>query len=134
MLFASIGFVLLTAASYGLTNVFSPRAAYIHVGGMIGTMMANVFFVIIPNQRTMVDYIAGEKLQTTLGDVVLEVFSQQLLYATVLLIMVSNHFPMTYGHAFNWAILANHLGAIIRHHFNLRSKVITMCGFYQLPA
>ena len=52
----------MTGVSYGLRQVFA-RAAYIHVGAMMGTMMAaNVFFVIIPNQRKMVDaMIAGEE-------------------------------------------------------------------------
>lgn len=126
-LFASIGFALLTAVAFGLTNVFSPRAAYIHMGAMMGTIMAaNVFFVIIPNQRKMVDaMIAGEEPDTTLGDAgSLRSFHNNYFTLPVLFIMVSNHFPMTYGHAFNWTILAgiSIAGAIIRHHFNLKSK------------
>ena len=126
-LFAGLGFVLLTAVAYGLTNVFSPRAAYIHMGAMMGTMMAaNVFFVIIPNQRKMVDaMIAGEEPDTTLGDAgSLRSFHNNYFTLPVLFIMVSNHFPMTYGHELNWAILAgiSIAGAIIRHHFNLKSK------------
>ena len=125
--FATVGFVLLTAAAFGLTNVFSPRAAYIHMGAMMGTMMAaNVFFVIIPNQRKMVDaMIAGEEPDTSLGDAgSLRSFHNNYFTLPVLFIMVSNHFPMTYGHALNWAILAgiSVAGAIIRHHFNLKSK------------
>ena len=125
--FAGIGFTLMTATAYGLTEVFAPRAAYIHVGAMMGTMMAaNVFFVIIPNQRKMVDaMIAGEEPDTTLGDAgSLRSFHNNYFTLPVLFIMVSNHFPMTYGHEFNWAVLAaiSLIGAIIRHHFNLKSK------------
>lgn len=125
--FAGAGFLLMTAAAYGLTEVFAPRAAYIHVGAMMGTMMAaNVFFVIIPNQRKMVDaMIAGEEPDTTLGDAgALRSFHNNYFTLPVLFIMVSNHFPMTYGHTFNWAVLAaiTLIGTTIRHHFNLKSK------------
>jgi len=126
-LFAGLGFLLMTAAAYGFTEVFAPRAAYIHVGAMIGTMMAaNVFFVIIPNQRTMVDaLIAGEEPDTSLGEAgALRSFHNNYFTLPVLFIMVSNHFPMTYGNQFNWAVLAAIalIGAIVRHHFNLKSK------------
>ena len=125
--FAGVGFALMTGAAYGLTEVFAPRAAYIHVGAMMGTMMAaNVFFVIIPNQRKMVDaMIAGQEPDTTLGDAgALRSFHNNYFTLPVLFIMVSNHFPMTYGHQFNWAVLAAIalIGAIVRHHFNLKSK------------
>lgn len=125
--FTAVGFALMTAVAYGLCQVFAARAAYIHVGAMMGTMMAaNVFFVIIPNQRKMVDaMIAGEEPDTSLGDAgALRSFHNNYFTLPVLFIMISNHFPMTYGHAFNWAILAaiSLAGAIIRHHFNLRSK------------
>jgi uncharacterized membrane protein len=127
MVFAGLGFVLMTAAAYGLCEVFAPRAAYLHVGAMMGTMMAaNVFFVIIPNQRRMVDsMIAGEEPDTSLGDAgSLRSFHNNYFTLPVLFIMVSNHFPMTYGHEMNWAILAaiSLIGAGIRHYFNLKSQ------------
>ena len=126
-LFAGLGFGLMTLAAYGLSTVFSARAAYIHVGAMIGTMMAaNVFFVIIPNQRKMVDaMVAGEEPDISLGDAgSLRSFHNNYFTLPVLFIMISSHFPMTYGHALNWAVLAAiaFLGAGIRHWFNLRSK------------
>jgi uncharacterized membrane protein len=94
---------------------------------MIGTMMAaNVFFVIIPNQRIMVDtMIAGEEPDTSLGDAgSLRSLHNNYFTLPVLFIMVSNHFPMTFGHAYNWSILAAIalIGAGIRHYFNLKSK------------
>lgn len=127
VLFSMIGFILLACAGYGFTQVFAARAAYIHLGAMIGTMMAaNVFFVIIPNQRKMVDaMIAGQLPDTRYGEAgALRSFHNNYFTLPVLFIMVSNHFPMTYGHKWNWAILAaiSLIGAIIRHHFNLKSK------------
>ena len=118
---------MMTAVAYGMTQVFAARAAYIHVGAMIGTMMAaNVFFVIIPNQRTMVDaMLRGEQPDTSLGDQ----GAQRSLHNNyftlpVLFIMISNHFPMTYGHTWNWAILAalSLIGAGARHYFNLKHQ------------
>ena len=125
--FTAVGFTLMTAVAFGLCEVFAARAAYIHVGAMMGTMMAaNVFFVIIPNQRKMVDaMIAGEEPDTSLGEAgALRSFHNNYFTLPVLFIMISNHFPMTYGHTFNWAILAgiSLIGAGIRHWFNLKSK------------
>ena len=125
--FFAVAFTLMSLAAYGLTQVFAARAAYLHVGAMIGTIMAaNVFFVIIPNQRKMVDaMMAGQTPDTTLGDA----GAQRSLHNNyftlpVLFIMVSNHFPMTYGHSAGWAILAalSLIGAGARHHFNLKHK------------
>ena len=112
VVFTAVGFTLMTAVAYGLSQVFAARAAYIHVGAMMGTMMAaNVFFVIIPNQRKMVDaMVAGEEPDTSLGDAGLICsFHNNYFTLPVLFIMISNHFPMTYGHAFNWAVLARDL-------------------------
>jgi uncharacterized membrane protein len=127
VLFTSIGFTLMTLAAYGLSTVFSGRAAYLHVGAMMGTMMAaNVFFVIIPNQRKMVDaMLDGKEPDISLGDAgALRSFHNNYFTLPVLFIMISNHFAMTYGHSLNWAILAaiSLIGAGVRHYFNLRSK------------
>jgi uncharacterized membrane protein len=125
--FAVVGFTIMTAVAYGMTQVFAARAAYIHVGAMIGTMMAaNVFFVIIPNQKIMVNaMMRGEVPDTSLGDQ----GAQRSLHNNyftlpVLFIMISNHFAMTYGHAWNWAILAalSLIGAGARHYFNLKHR------------
>ena len=68
-LLCALGFVFLVAASWGYTQVFSGRGAYIHAGALIGTIMvANVFFVIIPNQKIVVaDLIAGRTPDPALG-------------------------------------------------------------------
>lgn len=125
--FAALGFVLLTAIAYGLCSVFSSRGAYIHVGALIGTMMAaNVFFVIIPNQKVMVEQMTKkEKPDPQLGlDASLRSLHNNYLTLPVLFIMVSNHYPMTYGHEWNWLVLAaiSLIGAGVRHWFNLRGK------------
>ncbi len=125
--FAIVGFALMTGVAYGLSEVFGSRAAYIHVGALIGTLMAwNVFFVIIPNQKIVVDAMSkGEEPPAHLGAAA----SQRSLHNNyftlpLLFIMVSNHYPMTFGHAQSWAILAglSLVGAGVRHWFNLRGK------------
>jgi len=125
--FGALGFVLMTAAAWGLSQVMIPRAAYIHVGAMMGTMMAlNVFFVIIPGQRAMVDAMTrGEEPDTSKGAAgALRSLHNNYLTLPVLFIMVSNHFPFTYGHAEGWAVLAaiSIIGAGVRHWFNLRGR------------
>ncbi len=125
--FAIVGFALMTGVAFGLTQLFGSRAAYIHVGALIGTIMAwNVFFVIIPNQKRMVEAMTkGEEPDGRLG----EAGAQRSLHNNyftlpVLFIMVSNHYPMTFGHEWNWAILAaiSLIGAGVRHWFNLRGQ------------
>lgn len=125
--FAVVGLSLATAAAYGLTQALSSRAAYLHVGAMLGTCMAaNVFFVIIPNQRRMVDaMIRGEEPDGALGAAgALRSLHNNYMTLPVLFIMISTHYPMTYGHGWNWAILAgiSVCGAVIRHWFNLKGR------------
>ena len=124
--FGLVLYGLLVAAAFGLYQVLPPRAAYIHTGAIIGTIMAaNVFFVIIPSQRAMVAAAAG---QTVKGPAPKEggVRSLHNNYLTlpVLFVMVSNHFPFTYGHPLGWAVLAaiGAVGVVIRHVFNLKGK------------
>jgi uncharacterized membrane protein len=127
VLFAALGFALMTLAAYGLHQVFSPRAAYIHVGAMIGTCMAaNVFFVIIPGQRAMVTAIEkGEEPDVRYGQAgSFRSLHNNYLTLPVLFIMISSHFPMTFGHGQAWAVLAvlALISASVRHWFNLRGK------------
>ncbi len=118
-------FVSFVALAYGLVELFGSRAAYIHVGALIGTIMAaNVFFVIIPKQRVMVDAMTrGEEPDAEAGiDGAIRSRHNNYFTLPVLFIMVSNHYPFTYGHEWNWAILAGIaiVGALVRHWFNLR--------------
>lgn len=122
-LFFAIMFVYLAIVGYGLSLVFNPRAAYIHLGAIMGTMMAgNVFFCIIPAQKEMV-FAAKEGREP---DVSLGIRASYRSYHNnyftlpVLFIMISNHFPSTFGHQNNILILALLClaGAGIKHYHN----------------
>ncbi len=124
-LLALVGFALLVLLSWGLTEVFSGRGAYIHVGAAIGTcMVANVFRVIIPSQKALVRAMeTGQEPDGRLGkNALLRSRHNNYLTLPVLFIMISNHFPSTYAHEWNWAILAALMviSAGVRHYFNIR--------------
>ena len=112
--FGIVWFALLTLATFALTQIFSGRGAFIHMGALIGTVMAaNVFFVIIPNQKkTVAAMIAGEKPDPILGERAKQ-RSVHNSYMTmpVLFSMISIHYPMTFGHPYNWLVLAG-LGVV----------------------
>ncbi len=125
--FALIGLALVTALAFGLSQVFDGRAAYLHTGAVIGTVMvANVFFVIIPAQRNMVVAMArGEAPDPVPGrNALRRSLHNNYLTLPVLFIMISAHFPSTFGHRYNWAILAALalISAGVRHHFNLKNR------------
>ncbi len=108
-----------------LTSLLSGRAAYIHVGAAIGTIMvANVFTVIIPAQKDMVAALsAGNKPDGAKGrNALLRSRHNNYFTLPVLFIMISNHYPATYGHALNWVVLAviSLAGVGVRHYFNVR--------------
>ena len=125
--FAAVGFALATAAAFGLLQVFTNRAAFIHMGAIIGTIMAaNVFFVIIPGQRKLVDALRAGKEPDAASGARAKQRSLHNNYMTlpVLFIMISNHYPHTFEHQFNWIVLAaiSLIGAGTRHWFNLRNQ------------
>lgn len=125
--FNIVGFGLLVLTAIGLSAIFSGRGAYIHFGALIGTLMAgNVFFVIIPAQREMVNAMEeGREPDAAKGrHAAQRSLHNNYLTLPVLFIMVSNHFPFTYGHRWNWLILIGLfvVGADIRHWFNLRGQ------------
>ncbi|MGJ9417841.1 urate hydroxylase PuuD [Massilia sp. CMS3.1] len=125
--FGAVVYAFLVGSSYVLTHLLSGRAAYLHIGAMIGTIMvANVAHVIIPGQRKMVDaMMAGQKPDPVYG-VKAKQRSVHNNYFTlpVLFLMISNHYAMTYRHQHAWAVLAVIMaaGVLIRHFFNLRHK------------
>jgi uncharacterized membrane protein len=125
--FGAVIFAFLTGAAYVLTHLLSGRAAYLHIGAMIGTIMvANVAHVIIPGQRKMVNAMtAGQKPDPVYG-IRAKQRSVHNNYFTlpVLFLMISNHYAMTYRHEHAWAVLAVIMaaGVLIRHFFNLRHK------------
>jgi uncharacterized membrane protein len=125
--FGLVIFAFLVGAGYVLTHLLSGRAAYLHIGAMIGTIMvANVAHVIIPGQRKMVNaMMAGQQPDPAYG-IKAKQRSVHNNYFTlpVLFLMISNHYAMTYRHPQAWAVLAVIMaaGVLIRHFFNLRHK------------
>jgi len=126
-LLAAIVFAFVVFVCWALFHVFGARAAYVHAGVMIGTIMvANVFFVIIPGQKKMVaDIRAGRVPDPAPG----QAGKQRSVHNTyftlpVLFVMISNHYPMTYGNRYGWAVLAALMlaGVLIRQFFVLRHK------------
>lgn len=125
--FGVVIFLLITAAAYGLTHVLSGRAAYIHVGALIGTIMVgNVLMLIIPGQRKMVEAMSAGRTPDPVHGQKAKQRSVHNNYFTlpVLFIMISNHYAMTYRHEHAWLVLALIMaaGVFIRHFFNLRHK------------
>jgi uncharacterized membrane protein len=125
--FALVGFAFLIAFAWFYCHVFSARAAYIHFGAMIGgIMVANVFFVIIPGQKEMVRCAKlGIPLDPSLGKKALaRSLHNNYFTLPVLFVMVSNHFPSTFGYEYPWVILAIiSLGAAgVKHYLNLKEQ------------
>jgi uncharacterized membrane protein len=123
MLLSAVVFVLIVAASYALSQVFSGRGAFIHVGSLVGTIMAaNVFIVIIPNQKKMVaQLIAGREPDPKYGAIGKQrSVHNNYLTLPVLLMMVSNHYPMLYSHPYSWLVVALIIvvGGLVRHLIN----------------
>ncbi len=109
-LFAVVSYVLLVLVVYGLTRVLSGRAAYVHVGAMLGTIMAaNVWMRILPAQKKMIAAIkAGSKPDDALSaQAKLRSKQNTFMAVPVVFIMISNHFPgVTYGERYGWVILS----------------------------
>ena len=110
LLFAAIAYVLIVALAFSLNQVFSGRAAYIHVGATLGTIMAaNVWMRILPAQKKMIAALnEGRKPDERLAaQAKLRSKQNTFMAVPVVFIMISNHFPgVTYGERYNWAILA----------------------------
>jgi uncharacterized membrane protein len=120
-------FVCLLLAASALDSLFNSRAAYLHVGAIVGTaMVANVFLIIIPNQRKVVaDLIAGRTPDPRLGAQAKQrSLHNNYMTLPVLFIMISPHYPMTYGAQRPWLVLAllGLTGVAVRHVFNLRGR------------
>ncbi|HTW84050.1 MAG TPA: urate hydroxylase PuuD [Candidatus Sulfotelmatobacter sp.] len=114
-------------ADWGLFHVFGGRAAYIHVGAIIGTIMvANVGHVIIPGQRRVVAQLRRGETPDPRPGKLGKMRSVHNTYFTlpVLFIMISNHYPMTYGSSWGWLILAliAAAGVLVRRFFVLSHK------------
>ena len=116
-------YVVLVVMGWGYTQVFTGRAAFLHLGAFTATIMsANVFFIIIPNQKIVVaDLIAGRTPDPKYG-VIAKQRSLHNNYLTlpVIFFMLSNHYPLAFATHFNWVIaaLVFLMGVTIRHWFN----------------
>jgi len=127
-----IGAILVLAAvasSYALTHLFSGRGAYIHMGAMIGTIMAgNVFRVIMPSQRALVAAIEKGEAPDPSWGARAKLHSTHNTYLTLplLFIMISSHYPFTYTNHYNWLILLVIMAitAVARQYFILQHKQI----------
>jgi len=108
--FAVIAYLMIVGVTYGLCRVFSGRAAYIHVGALLGTIMAaNVWMRILPAQKKMIATLnAGQKPDDALSaQAKLRSKQNTFMAVPVVFIMISNHFPgVAYGDQYNWAVLA----------------------------
>lgn len=121
----AISGLLLAVTAYGLTQVLSGRAAYIHVGVLLGTLMTgNVWLHILPSQRALVAATkAGRPQDPALANRAKQrSIHNNYMTFPVIFIMVSNHFPSTYGNRLNWLVLAIIMlsGAAVRHFMNIR--------------
>jgi uncharacterized membrane protein len=118
-------FALLTAMAWGYDQSFTGRAALLHLGAFTGTIMvANVFLIIIPNQKIVVaDLRAGRTPDAKYGRIAkLRSMHNNYLTLPVLFLMLSIHYPLAFATQYNWLIasLTFLMGVTIRHWFNTR--------------
>lgn len=124
---AIVGFLVLCIAVYGISHLFGGRGLFIQTGAMLGTIMAaNVLMIIIPGQRKMVAAVEQGVEPDPAPGLKAKQRSTHNNYLTlpVLFVMLSNHYPMTFSHAWNWLVLLAIfvIGATVRHYFNLRNQ------------
>ena len=118
-------YVLLVGLSYFYHQIFTGRAAFIHLGAVTATIMsANVFMVIIPNQKIVVaDLKAGRTPDAKYGQIAkLRSTHNNYLTLPVIFLMLSNHYPLAFATDYSWVIasLVFLMGVTIRHYFNSR--------------
>src|SRR5581483_2622580 len=132
-------FVSVALAAWGAGELFAARAAYLQVGAMLGTVMvANVFFVIIPAHWELVRAKEAGRDPDPRWNARGKQRSVHNNYLTlpVVFAMLSNHFPITYGHAHAWLVLVAlmAIGALVRHYFNLRLRGLNVWPILGLGA
>ena len=116
-------FVVIVVMSWGLNQVFTGRAALLHLGAFTATIMtANVFFIIMPNQRIVVDDLKNGRTPDPKYGKIAKLRSTHNNYLTlpVIFLMLSNHYPLAFGTEYAWVIasLVFLMGVTIRHFFN----------------
>ena len=133
-------FLEIAAFTFFYHGVFSDRAAFLHVGALIGTIMASsVFFIIIPNQKIVVaDLIAGRKPDPRLGEQAAQrSLHNNYLTLPVIFMMISNHYPLMFGHPWSPFIALGIVvtGGLIRHFFNITNHgILTTAALASIPA
>ena len=125
--FTLLSSIVLLLLCWALSQLFTGRGMFMQVGAMLGTIMAaNVLMVIIPSQKKLVAAkLADEEPDAALGgEAKRRSVHNNYLTLPVVVVMISPHYPMTYGHAYNWVVLFVIFlgGALIRHYFNLRNQ------------
>ncbi len=118
-------YALLVGLSWGFHQVFTGRAAFIHLGAITATIMsANVFMVIIPNQKIVVAELkAGRTPDARYGKIAkLRSTHNNYLTLPVIFLMLSGHYPLAFATEYSWLIasLVFLMGVTIRHYFNTR--------------
>ena len=116
-------FVVLVVMSWGYNQVFTGRAALLHLGAFTATIMtANVAMVIMPNQRIVVAELKAERVPDAKYGKIAKLRSTHNNYLTlpVIFLMLSNHYPLSFGTPYAWVIacLVFLMGVTIRHYFN----------------
>ncbi len=116
-------FIVLVAMAWGYTQVFTGRAALLHLGAFTATIMsANVFLIIIPNQKIVVaDLIAGRVPDAKYGKIAKQrSLHNNYLTLPVIFLMLSNHYPLAFASEYNWLIasIVFLIGVLVRHFFN----------------
>ena len=120
-------FGILVAMAWGYNQIFTGRAALLHLGAFTATIMTgNVFFQIMPNQRIVVaDLKAGRTPDAKYGKIAkLRSTHNNYLTLPVVFLMLSNHYPLAFGTEYSWIIacLVFLTGVTIRHYFNTMHK------------
>ena len=144
LVFSITIFVLMIIATWGSYQIFSDRASFIHVGAILGTIMAgNVFFGIMPAQRALVDCVRrGVKPGPEVAQLALMARNRSVMnnYFTLPLIftMISNHYPMMYsfGDGKGWLVLVivGIITATARHYFNQKHLGHNQPRYLIIPA
>lgn len=116
-------YLLIVALSWGFAQIFTGRAAFLHLGAITATIMsANVFMVIIPNQKIVVaDLKAGRTPDAQYGKIAKQRSTHNnYLTLPVIFLMLSNHYPLAFATEYSWIIasLVFLMGVTIRHYFN----------------
>jgi uncharacterized membrane protein len=116
-------YLILVLAAWGYTQIFTGRAAFLHLGAITATIMScNVFIVIIPNQKIVVADLIDNKTPDPKYGKIAKLRSTHNNYLTlpVIFLMLSNHYPLAFGTEYNWVIasLVFLMGVTIRHYFN----------------